>query len=215
MKYEHLKTDLNPWFCLVCYLKYNLDNVPFIRCDNSELVNINNSNSMRFLESLPTVEIVNEATKYYFTSSNDASIELPSKSCSKYYSVNDFQLLNISNNFNIFHTNINGLESKLDSLNEFLSGTPYKLDVLALTETSEKDDTGFLSNVELDDFVMFHTASNSSKRGTAIYASKNFDMIERLELNSNSPEYESTWIEIKNKKSKNIVIASIYRHPHN
>ena len=62
---------------------------------------------------------------------------------------------------------------------------------------------------------MFHTASNSSKGGTAIYASKKFDMIERLELNSNSPEYESTWIEIKNKRSRNIVIASIYRHPHN
>ena len=30
-----------------------------------------------------------------------------------------------------------------------------------------------------------------------------------------SLEYESMWIEIKNKKSKNIVIASIYRHPHN
>ena len=110
---------------------------------------------MRFLESLPTVEIVNEATKYSFTSSNDASIELPSKSCSKYYSVNDFQLLNISNNFNIFHTNINGLESKLDSLNEFLSGTPYKLDVLALTETSEKDDTGrvFYKHFHLSPFI--------------------------------------------------------------
>ena len=45
---------------------------------------------MRFLESLPTVEIVNEATKFSFMSSNDASNELSSKSCSKYYSVNDF-----------------------------------------------------------------------------------------------------------------------------
>ena len=123
--YELLKTDLNPRFCLVCSLKYYLENVPFTRCDNSELININNSNSMRFLESLPTVEIANEATKFSFISSNDANIELPSKSCSKYYSVNDFQLLNISNNLNIFHTNINGLESKLDILNEFLSGTPY------------------------------------------------------------------------------------------
>ena len=28
-------------------------------------------------------------------------------------------------------------------------------------------------------------------------------------------EYESIWIEIQNKRSKNIVIASTYRHPHN
>ena len=82
-----------------------------------------------------------------------------------------------------------------------------------MTETSEKEDTGFLSNVELDDFKKFHTASNSSKGGTAIYANKNFDMIQRSDLNS--LEYESTWIEIKNERSKNIVIASIYRHSRN
>ena len=39
-------------------------------------------------------------------------------------------------------------------------------------------------------------------------------MIERSDLNSNSLEYESPWIEIKNKRSTNIVITSIYRHPH-
>ena len=31
--YEFLKTDPGPWYCLVCCLKYNLDNVPFTRCD--------------------------------------------------------------------------------------------------------------------------------------------------------------------------------------
>ena len=90
-------------------------------------------------------------------SSNDASNEIPLKSCSKYYSANDFQLLNISNNFNIFHSNINGLESiyiyiYIDNLNEFLSGSSSKIDVIALTETSEKEDTGFLTNVEIRGF---------------------------------------------------------------
>ena len=49
--------------------------------------------------------------------------------------------------------------------------------------------------------------------GDAIYVNKNAATIERLDLNINSLEYESTWIEIKNKMSKNIIIASIYRHP--
>ena len=87
--------------------------------------------------------------------------------------------------------------------------------MIALTETSEKEDSGFLTNVEIEDFQMFHTGSKSNKGGTAIYANKNFDSIERTDLNINSMEYESTWIEIKNKRSKNIIIASIYRHPHN
>ena len=79
----------------LCVLKYNLDKVPFTRCDNSELNNINISNSMRFLESLPNVEIVNEATQFSDVSSNEASIKIPSKSCSNYHSVADSNLLNI------------------------------------------------------------------------------------------------------------------------
>ena len=48
--------------------------------------------------------------------------------------------------------------------------------------------------------------SISSKGGTAIYVNKYFDSIERSDLNINSLECESTWIEIKNKRSKNIAI---------
>ena len=79
-EYEDLKTDDDLWYCLVCVLKYNLDNVPFTRCDNSELTNLNTSNSMRFLESLPNVEIVNDGSKFSNVTSNEASIEIPSKS---------------------------------------------------------------------------------------------------------------------------------------
>ena len=105
---------------------------------------------MRFLESLPNVEIVNDASQFSNVTSNEASIEIPSKSCSKYYSIKDFKTLNISKSFNIFHSNINGLESKLDNLCEFLSGTSNEIDILTFTETSEKEAIGFISNVEID-----------------------------------------------------------------
>ena len=49
----------------------------------------------------------------------------------------------------------------------------------------------------MDEYQKFHTASKSSKAGNAIYVTKTFDTIERLDLNINSLEYESTWIEIK------------------
>ena len=35
-----------------------------------------------------------------------------------------------------------------------------------------------------------------------------------LNINIKHIEYETTWIEIKNKKSKNIVCGNVYRHPH-
>ena len=66
--------------------------MPFTQCDNTELININNTNSMMFLESLPSVEIVIETISFSNFSSNDISNELPSKTSSKYYT--EFQLLN-------------------------------------------------------------------------------------------------------------------------
>ena len=104
---------------------------------------------MRFLESLPNLDIVNESLSFTDDSSNDCGIELPNKTNCKYYSVNDYQLLNKKNKLNIFHSNINGLGSKLDNLNEFLASSSTMMDILALTETSEKEDTGFLINVEI------------------------------------------------------------------
>ena len=110
----------------------------------------------------------------------------------KYYSVNDYQLLNKKDKLNIFHSNINGLGSKLDNLNEFLASSSTMMGILALTETSEKEDTGFLINVEIAGHEKFHTGSKTSKGGTAIYVNKNYNTIDRNDLNVNNAEFEST-----------------------
>ena len=96
-----------------------------------------------------------------------------------------------------------------------MSGASTKIDILAITETSEKEYSGFLSNVEIEGYEKYHTASKSAKGGTAIYVFKNLDKIERCDLNTSNLEFETTWIEIKNKNSKNIICGCIYRHPHN
>ena len=67
---------------------------------------------------------------------------------------------------------------------------------MIITETSEKEDIGFLNNVEIEGHEIYHTASKSSKGGTAIYVNKNFDTTACSELNVNNVEYESMWIEI-------------------
>ena len=50
--------------------------------------------------------------------------------------------------------------------------------------------------------------SYSSKGGTAIYVNKKFNIIERKNLNAQIEDYESVWVEIKNKFSKNIVTGA-------
>ena len=43
---------------------------------------------------------------------------------------------------------------------------------------------------------------------------ENYNVNERHDLNVSDKEFEASWIEINLKKSKNIIIGFIYRHPH-
>ena len=196
-------------------LSKKFDTVPFTLCDNTELRNLNSSNSMKFLESLPNAQTVIESTKFSKSAPSDINSEIANNTDSKYYSVEEYQKVKNLGNFNIFHTNVNGLGSKCDNLCEFLASVSTKLDELAITETSEKEEIGFLTNGELEGYELFHTPSKISKGGTAVYVNKSFDSLERNDIKINTDEFESTWVEIKNKKSKNILVGCIYRHPHN
>ena len=139
---------------------------------------------------------------------------LPSNLNSKYHSVRDFQKLKIQKNFNIFHANVNGLESKFDNLHTFLAGAESFMDVVAITETSENKDHSFISNISMDGYSdPFHTPTNSLKGGVTMFINKDFDSYERTELKAQTDLYESVWVEIKNKNSKNIICGCIYRHP--
>ena len=57
-------------------------------------INIDTANSLRFLQSLPNVELVNETKEYSDLSSTDINSELTSRTHCKYHSVNDIQHLN-------------------------------------------------------------------------------------------------------------------------
>ena len=87
------------------------------------------------------------------------------------------------------------------------------MDVIAITETSEDNDKSFISNISMDGYKLFHTPTNSSKGGTAIYVNNDYDVFERADLKAQTDPYESVWVEIKNSNSKNIVCGCIYRHP--
>ena len=74
--YENSINQDTAWSCLLCIIQDNLTNVPFTRCGNKELENINNSNTMAFTESLPDKEMVNETIKFSNVTGNIAMEEL-------------------------------------------------------------------------------------------------------------------------------------------
>ena len=64
--------------------------------------------------------------------------------------------------FNIFHANVNGLESKFDNLHTFLAGAESVMDVVAITETSENKDDSFIKNISMEGYsTPYHTPTNT------------------------------------------------------
>ena len=124
------------------------------------------------------------------------------------------QKLKMSKNFNIFHTNINGLENKFDLLYKFLSNSDSDFDIIGITETSQKSNEIFTSNVSISSYNMYSTSSLSSKGGTSIYVKDHLHNFERNDLKIQHNEFEAVWIEIINKVGKNKIYGCIYRHPH-
>ena len=201
------------WHCLYCSLKEKHGIIPFTLSDTSELIKINNSDTMEFCKTIPSLEIIQETASYEKYSLPDIDSTFPNLLTSKYHSVNEVQNLKIEEDFNIFHSNVNGLESKFENLHTFLNGSKSAMDVVAISETSEHDVNSFLQNVEIEGYDLHSTPTLSSKGGVAIYVKSEYKSHERTDLKVKTKDYESVWVEIKNDKSKNIICGCIYRHP--
>ena len=124
----------------------------------------------------------------------------------------EIQNLNAKNYLNIFHSNVNGLGSKFDTLYEYISSASSEFDIIAITGTSQKNNELSTTNVDIQGYKEFYTPSNSSKGGTALYVKENYDVFERSDLKMQNDCFECTWVEIKDNMNKNIC-ACIYRHP--
>ena len=185
---------------------------PFSSINNVELNNLHCSDSMNFLKSLPSLEIVSEVADLSAQLS-EVDLNMAFQTDCKYYSVNEYQKLTNNKHLNLFHTNINSLEAKFENLHEFLSSISSKFGILAITETSQKSGENFKTNIKINGYEMFSTPSNTSKGGTALYIDSKFNSFERTDLKIQTDDFESSWGEITNNKSKNIVIGCIYRHP--
>ena len=214
--YEHLQTlDEFEWQCLPCVMKSNHERIPFTMCSNSEINKINQSDSMEFCHALPNKDVISFSRNLTNFSQDDFDQNVPELLESDYHSINKFQNLNNKNKLNLFHSNVNGLESKFDNLCEFLSGINTPLDIIGITETSEKNDTSFLTNVDLETYKQFSTPTLTSRGGSALYVLESYRSFERTDIKTQDKQFESVWAELPNEKGKNVVCGCIYRHPSN
>ena len=195
----------------------NLSNLPYYSCITDELISINSTDRVIGNEGSPG-NVQKEYNKNDTVANNlcddDLDIKISNLKDCNYYSVDEYQKTNLEKGFNIFHNNVNGLETKFDQLHNLFTNSSSELDVIAITETSHNDNDKFKTNIKIDNYNIFSTPTNTGKGGTAIFTKKNYHAIERLDIKIQHDHYESVWVELKNKTSKNVICGSLYRHPH-
>ena len=111
--------------------------------------------------------------------------------------------MNLYKNLNIFHSNVNGLETKFDNLHEFLSCSLINIDFVSITETSQTNNENFIRNVDIGGYDLYSTA----RGGTAIYVNNKFNSFERNDIKIINDEFESVWIELNNKEVKTLSVV--------
>ena len=115
--------------------------------------------------------------------------------------------------FSVFHTNIRSLSKHHDTLHTQLSMINIPFDVIGISETKEQVDNEFITNVEVRGYSMYSQPSKSSCGGCAIYVNSQLDQEVRNNLSVLEEECETIWVEISNKKDKNLLCCCLHRHP--
>ena len=95
-----------------------------------------------------------------------------------------------------------------------MQSTISQFDVIAITETRITKDTSAAQNIDLSNYSVEHTPTESSSGGTLLYIANHLSNKTRSDLNIYKKfELESTFLEIINSKKSNIFVGTIYRHP--
>ena len=110
-----------------------------------------------------------------------------------------------------FHMNVFSLTKNFNDFNILLSELNVSFDILAVTETRIKKDSSSPINLQLNNYSIEHTPTESSAGGTLLYISKGLSYQLRNDLRLYHPgKIES---EIICSKSTNVIVGCIYKHP--
>ena len=110
--------------------------------------------------------------------------------------------------------NVCSLTKNFDDFNILLGDLNVSFDILAITETRIKKDSSSSINLQLNNYSIEHTPTESSAGGTLCYINKRLSYQLRNDLRLYDPgKIESTFIEIIFSKSTNVILGCIYKHP--
>ena len=138
----------------------------------------------------------------------------------KYLTTSDFNTMLTKKgdeDISFIHFNIRSLTKHAPSVSDLIYNSFDKNpDIICISETKLGLHSD-LNSVQLRDYKFLHNDSKTNAGGTGIYISEDLDIKPRPDLDFNKHgECEASFVEIQvaNPRKKNMILGSIYRHPH-
>ena len=197
----------------LCVMKENSEIFPHFFLDKSQLLELNGidlPSQLKFLESYDIKSrLMNMPNLHDF----DMDENLIHKVNSRYYDIIDFsRIKKYPHQLSLFHVNLRSLSASIDELHQLLNTFKFKFDIVGISETKEQI-SGFLKNVSINGYDLHSQYTSSAAGGVPLYIKSNLDYIIREDFSILDDDFETIWVEIKNKKSQNILCCCSYRHP--
>ena len=134
----------------------------------------------------------------------------------KYYDIDQIQTLKFPNKHKslaLSHINVSSLNKNFHDLDHLLKCTNKVFDIVAVTETRITKQTSLTTNINLRNYAIEFTPTESSAGGTLLYIAGHLSYKPRPDLNiCKASQLESIFVEIINPKKSNIVIGCLYKH---
>ena len=109
------------WVCLSCTITNRANIFPFGHINNFEMENLFSLDSSCISDQIPEFDIFSDALNAGNLKSNDIDENIVYNLNSRYYSCQEFFKLNNTKDLKLYHANVNGYSSHVDSLREFLA----------------------------------------------------------------------------------------------
>ena len=206
-------SDKHLWSCSNCYV------FPFEALDLDDFLEATSYYNAAYVQKCDVQKLI---IPKVFASSineflNDDENEL-TDFC-KYYTLDTFNEMQRDNRncLSIFHTNIRSLKRNFENLNQFLDSVESQFDIIALSETWSIRKKS-KNNFSLSGYHSLEELPGSTQNsGCGVYIKENLNFKKRNDLTyvskTKDEEFQALWVEILNKKKKNILLCVVYRHP--
>ena len=122
---------------------------------------------------------------------------------------------NIDISFSVLNLNIRSLNKNFESVKNLLVEINFCFKVICITESWCSDDPHTNNRYQLRNYLSIHQGRKNDKTGggITIFIHKQLLYNIRHDLSVNDDDTEALFLEIRNQKSKNIFINTIYRQP--